>query len=301
MTPEIETTPRPATDDAELAAQVKARVDRPAVAMTVCGVLLIVTAGGAAASLLWDAAFAFDDRELEAALVNAGFCGATIPYSVVILLGAARMRHMRRYGLAVAATVMVLPFVFVGVGLVGVWALAVLLRRDVRRQFVRLKRGRAPDVREDYDDFRGDPAAVARARVRLPATLLAVGAGVNIFVCQLLLVWGISLLAASLLGVDTPLPHSGDDDEGVGYTLLCVAAIGISSMSVIALGAGRMRHLQSYRWSLATAILGVCSVVLVYLSVFVAPFAIWALVVLLSPAVRDEFRRSIIMVTDDDA
>ncbi|WP_020472032.1 hypothetical protein [Zavarzinella formosa] len=286
----------------DLAIVARSRIAWPAWSLIIFCTLLMLALAVWIVSLTWDLIFAFDRRDLEVAINNVSLCLMMFLYLGVILFGAVRMRQLKQYRLAVATAVMAALLLPVGAGVLGVWALVALLKRDVRSQFPRPRRPQSPDIRDDYDDFYGDRSAHARERVKLPAMLMAAGAGVNIFVCQLLLVWGVDLLAAGVLGIDTPMPHSGTaEGMSVGTTLLIVGTVGITTMSVIVIGAGRMRHLRSYRWVMATAILGICSVVLVYLSVLVAPFAIWALVALLSPAVKEEFRQSKISVSDNDA
>lgn len=94
------------------------------------------------------------------AMVLAGV-GAVIVWNWLIIRGAARMRTCRNYRLALAAaflSILPVPFYYCGPisAPAAIWALVILLRRDVRARFEAVARGtmtapppEAPDARTD--------------------------------------------------------------------------------------------------------------------------------------------------------
>lgn len=155
----------------------------------------------------------------------------------------------------------------------------------------------AGDPRGDYDDFLGDPAADARARLTLPATLLLGGTALTLLPCFVALSWGVAMLAwgaSQLLFGSDPLEASRAEERMDAALPAAVGGlIGSAYLGTIAVGARRMRQFRRFRLARTAAILGMISVVPLQLaSVFVLPFAVWCFVVMRDPLVKSQFRSS---------
>ena len=92
-------------------------------------IFLDLVAPGGPEAMSWD----------EAVLVMLVF-GLCLTWNWVIIRGVGRMRRCRNYRMAMAAALMSilpLPFIYLGVISipVGIWAVAILCRRDVRAHF----------------------------------------------------------------------------------------------------------------------------------------------------------------------
>lgn len=89
-----------------------------------------------------------------------------------------------------------------------------------------------------------------------------------------------------------PAPAMQNEDLFVMVLIVVSGLITAVASAVIAIGGSRMRHCRSYGLALTAAILAICSIVILGLmSIFVLPFGIWALVVLVQSDVKREFDR----------
>jgi hypothetical protein len=157
-------------------------------------------------------------------------------------------------------------------------------------------RQRRQDEDDDYYDgpeyggyARGSRRA-ALAAVSAPATALQVISGILIAI-------NIVMLFLRVAGVALPMAMQGagprNQNDQIAMMFQGTAGVGISVLGIvlsilIAIGAGKMKRLESRGWAMASSIIamipctGCCLLSL--------PFGIWALVTLNKPEVRDSFR-----------
>ncbi len=183
---------------------------------------------------------------------------------IVLLVGSTRMRDLQSYPIALtAALAALLPLApgFVVSLPLGVWALLVLLRPDVKSAFAGQWEFR------HAAEGSAASAVFVRARLKTPAIGLRVASAVN-------------LLAPVVIGV---MMVTTDFDAEQPLIALCSLVLGI----VLLLGAARMRDLESYPLALAAAIAALLPLVPGFL--ISLPFGIWALTLLSRRDVRKAF------------
>jgi hypothetical protein len=152
---------------------------------------------------------------------------------------------------------------------------------------------------EDDDDYYDGPEyaiygrgsrRAALAAVSAPATSLQVVSGILVAI-------NIILLLVRLAGAALPLAMQGpgprDPNDRIAIMLQGTLGVGFSVLGIvlsilIAIGASKMKRLESRGWAMASSIIAV--IPCTGCCVLSLPFGIWALVVLGKPEVRDNFR-----------
>jgi hypothetical protein len=121
-----------------------------------------------------------------------------------------------------------------------------------------------------------------------PGTALMVVGGLGVLL-SLALAWvGVMVIAEGTGRIRTRA-----DDLVFGGILALDGLLSAAACALIAWGGSRMRQGRSWGLSLTAAILALASFLLLGLcSVFILPFGVWALAVLLEPDVRREFERA---------
>ena len=136
--------------------------------------------------------------------------------------------------------------------------------------------------RDDYDD--GPSQADPADKIKTPGTIL-----LTMGILGVMATLGV-LLALGGVAWNDPPPQ----EELIIDIILAVVlgAISLAYFGVMAIGAARMRQCRSYGWSMTSAVMAISSIVLFgACSVFIAPFGIWAVVVLSQPDVKRAFER----------
>lgn len=152
---------------------------------------------------------------------------------------------------------------------------------------------------DEDDDYYDGPEYVVRGRgsrraalaaVSAPATSLQVVSGILIATNIVLLFLRVAS-AALPLAMQGPGPRDPSDQIAVmfqGTVGVGVSILGIVLSILIAIGASKMKRLESRGWAMASSIIAV--IPCTGCCVLSLPFGIWALVVLNKPEVRDHFR-----------
>ena len=144
------------------------------------------------------------------------------------------------------------------------------------------------DERDDYDEQFG--YGDVRHKVRGPGVALMVVGWIGVVVSIGTIVIAVAILVAL---ANDPLPPRGDDRAVLGTVLGICGLTSLAACVIVAIGGQRMRECRSWGLSLTAAILAMSSLLLLSLcSLFVVPFGIWALVVLVQPEVKREFERA---------
>jgi len=196
-------------------------------------------------------------------------------WMAVIIFGATKMKELEAYWLAVAsailATIPVVPGCLIGLP-IGIWALAVLTRRDVRQAF-----GKHADAELSKAASESSEAELIRQQVKRPAVGLLVTGIVN---------WvGITVALLILTPILARQQQATPDPEAM---LWLIAAIAILFSSLIIFAALKMMRLEAYPWAVAGSIL---AMVTTPGNIIGLPIGVWALVVLTSRQVKAAFPR----------
>ena len=144
------------------------------------------------------------------------------------------------------------------------------------------------DVRDDYDERFG--YRDYRQKVQAPGVALMVVGWLGVVVSI-----GMMVVAAIILveRAHNPPPPRGGDPAVMGTVLGICGLVSLVACVIVAVGGQRMRECRSWGLALTAAILALSSILLLGLcSIFVVPFGIWALVVLVQPEVKREFERA---------
>jgi hypothetical protein len=172
----------------------------------------------------------------------------SLPWAGLMVLGGWKLRNLELYGLAVTAAVAaVLPIHLLAILTlpVGVWALALLLRRDVRAAFARASSREtsfvaftesAPPPRKP-----DRPDEEVRAKLTLPALGLVLAGIVDALIAA-------GLAGGVAMGIDMDIP------DPAGFAMLFSSL----AMGLVFIGAGtRMLHFRSYRLALFASLLAI--------------------------------------------
>jgi hypothetical protein len=254
-------------------AAIRGQMRGPAIALTITAGagLIVLTAVGCIAAAVASRPPFHSEAFLFFVVIPTLLC---LPFTGLMLLGSWKMRSLEVYGLAVATSIVAVlplhPTVLLTFP-VGVWAIALLARREVRAAFDRVKA-----VHGGVEEPADPPLKphqlyeAARSRLRVPAVGFMVTGVVN---AALAVSFG--MLAAMEPRDFPPLLSTG----------LIVSALATGAL-LIAAGV-RMLRLRSYGWVLAAAGLAVLPTSPAWpLSII---FGMHALVVLASRDVRREF------------
>jgi hypothetical protein len=213
----------------------------------------------------------------------------------IMIAGASAMRRCQSYELAVIASLLaVLPLtniVFLLSLPMGIWALWVLLRPDIRKAFARQLRRSASTH---------PSPAVIRQRLTWPAAALLF-TGILQCLCQLFLGLAAAVaasftyeaIAGGHLDLGSALRSGTVDEWALLATVLAMVAalawtvFGLWIGASMIRAAARMTRLESYRLTLRGSILAMipCS----WASVLTVPVGIWAFIVLRDPEVEAAF------------
>ncbi len=217
--------------------------------------------------------------------------------SAFVLVCAARMRRLRGHGLAVCAAILAIitfPGLLLG-PIFGIWALVVLLRRDVRDAFD--AKGVDASVEEPASDEGVvaappvDPRVSVERLVSVPAKGLMVASGLQILVCLAALGFFLFFVkftrsdATGTLELSLPFnifsyrtsttPSSGPP---AWYRLApAVLGAGLLLSSLTFFAASRMRRLRNHGLAVCGALLAILTLQGAGLGVV---FGVWALAVL---------------------
>ena len=223
---------------------------------------------------------------------------------VFVLVCAARMRRLRGHGLAVCAAILAIitfPGLLLG-PIFGIWALVVLLRRDVREAFDNGgAHASAPTPGEGpVPTPPADPAVSAARSVSAPATGLMVASGLQIFVCVAALgffLFCVKFTQSDATGtIELRLPMNGfsyrssttpSSGPPFWYTLAPAAlGAGLLFSALTCFAASRMRRLRNHGLAVCGALLAILTLQGAGLGVV---FGIWALAVLWRREVHQAF------------
>ena len=207
--------------------------------------------------------------------------GPVLGLSLLTFIGAWRMRRLRGHGLAMVAAFLGMltpPGMLLGV-IFGIWALVVLLRREVKEAF-------------------GIFPADARRRVAAPAMGLMVASALNLLLLVRFLYLAVFVArwkssptedVASLASPGLSFQIATHPATGVHPALATLVPI-IFILAIVPalafLGAWRMRQLRGYRLAVMAAIFGIFTPPGMLLG---AIFGIWALAALSNREVRAAF------------
>ena len=143
-------------------------------------------------------------------------------------------------------------------------------------------RDEADDLANDYDDYAGDSREWALSKVRAPALLMLIGGIISI-------IGAFAIVAIGIYLILNP-PQAGE--EFVGYVYGGIGVLCVPYFGVLTYGAVRMKSLRNHQLAMASAILSISSILCLGVCAFaVTPIGIWALIVLLDPEVKREFKR----------
>jgi hypothetical protein len=195
-----------------------------------------------------------------------------------IIFAAWRMMQLRAYELSMAGSCLaVLPYsIFWLLGLpMGIWALVVLRRPEVRAAFPHR-------TTEDQQRDGGAPPKPPAQQVQGPA--------IGLLVAGMLHFAGFFHIAVLLLVL---LVDSVPKGQPLIPTLILAAyvPVGLALGVVLFLGSWRMMQLRSYGWAIAASIFALIPYSLA--SLITLPLGIWALVVLRRPEVQAAFARNL--------
>jgi hypothetical protein len=236
--------------------------------------------------IMWPHSFRRDDvvgMFLTMIAIN-GAIGASI------IAGALAMRKCRAYELAIIASVLaVLPITNIAFFLclpMGIWALCILSKRDVRAAFARRLR------QSGFSPKSGIPAAgpvpaeraeVVRQRVTIPAVALGV---IGFLQCLIQVFWLIGMTIAFIMSATSP---SHDQHPWMALALFGFVwgLIGLGIGARLIWGGARMMQLRSYPLARNSCVLAMLPFSPVW--VLALPIAIWALSVLTDEEVKAGF------------
>lgn len=203
-----------------------------------------------------------------------------VTLSIVIILGAVRMRSLSGYGTAATASVMaalpVHPWFIIGMP-IGIWCLAILARRDAREAFRLRERAR-----------RNVPPAAMAGKDQMPAKSGMDGPGET---SDALRTPAVALMSVGIANALLTML--------VGL-LLIMKVVGIFEVAavILSIGVALMQfkgglHMLRYR-SPNVATVGAIAAILPFtlLWIFTLPLGIWALVVLQRAEVQQRFVRA---------
>lgn len=210
-----------------------------------------------------------DRAQLIIFLLRVGAISA-IPASIIIILGAVNMNRLESRGLALASAVLTLvpltPAWLITMP-IGIWALVVLTKPEVKAAFASRPRRQKTDITLDTEQSLRGPS---------------IGVMVAGIVNALALIPFLVIMGAGVMN-HRILPGSGQKDEEVATMLFMVACLG----AFVMYGGLKMRLLRSYGTAVAGAILAAIPITpgaLVGL-----PMGIWALVVLSNSEIKAAF------------
>ena len=308
-TPPPPASPASAVSAPPTLAEISRRVNAPATGLMVAAGLQLLIFGVCAAVvglrlMTHRGSIGLGVPELIVLTLAALLAGVT----VFVLVCAARMRRLRGHGLAVSAAVfaiVTIPSLPLG-PIFGIWALVVLLRRDVRDAFDRDGNGdgSSGDATAPIAGLVSTPpvdsgASVARL-VSAPATGLMVASGLQVIVCLAALGFFLFCVkftrsdATGTLELRLPInsfsyrssttPSSGPP---LWYTLApAVLGAGLLFSGLTFFAASRMRRLRNHGLAVCGALLAIFTLQGAGLGVV---FGIWALAVLWRREVHQSF------------
>jgi len=233
--------------------------------------------------------------------------------AVVALVGGVRMHQQRHYRLAITGVILLLAWSLLDLipsGLtstagawalldlgVGIWALVVLRRPDVKRQFDRRKTQTGQTVSGTPPTRETAASELARQQVATPAVGLIVVAVLNLLVLGALFLFvrikwessnAVESLSVDVLGFafsKTTHPGSGMH-PWLAILLQALVPLLICSSLLTAIGAWRMRQLRTYGLAHAGALLALITPPGLILGLIFGP---WAVLVLLRRNVKAAF------------
>ncbi|MCA9164369.1 MAG: serine/threonine protein kinase, partial [Planctomycetales bacterium] len=185
----------------------------------------------------------------------------------VMWMGGRAMRRGSGYGWAIAgsiAAMLPLSFAWVVSLPVGIWALIVLLRADVRQAF---RQQAAAELFNAAENSNLIAAEVLAARLRTCGTLLLVGSAIAV-VSQ---VWvPISILAERARRPEDNIPYV------VIFMMLGATGIPVVFSAIMAFGGWKLRKLTSFAWGRVAAVLAIVPFSLA--APLLIPVGVWTLV-----------------------
>ncbi|MEO7318097.1 MAG: serine/threonine-protein kinase, partial [Chthoniobacteraceae bacterium] len=292
MKTQVETLGASASATPLVSPDVRRMVAAPAIAMMIAGALGLL---GVLVSGLMLALFAVRGAVsgVSIGLIATVFLLLGLPGSGFVLFAGMRMQKLRNHGLAMAGSIVLIVIALLSLAAtklsliyiaVGIWALVVLLRREVREAF---EKEPAPVPTTPSD---------ARSLVAVPATGLMVASVLNLLligVGVLFMLFFVSFPSSptpDVVNIAGPgisiSPSTGPSMLGrLNWSVVLVLFSFIPSVLTFT-GAWRMRQLRSHGLAVTAAILGIVTPPGMLIGVI---FGIWALVVLSRGEVRAAF------------
>ena len=136
------------------------------------------------------------------------------------------------------------------------------------------------DTRDDYDEEFGRVGP--REKVLAPGMALLILGWIGVFFS--ILVMGGAIVFAFM----APPP----DTIIIAIVYFVMGLIMMASSILFVLGGNRMRQCRNWGLAMTASIFAICSITIISVcAVFVMPFGIWALIVLLNADVKREFER----------
>ena len=138
----------------------------------------------------------------------------------------------------------------------------------------------------DYDDC---PRVDPRMKVRAPGMAMALVGWLGLLTC---IITGVVCAVSAIDTLDDP--PGASRDESLIVAVVIGLAVGLTAFAccLIAIAGHRLRACRNYGLCMAGAVIAISTIALLgACGVFIAPFGIWAIVVLAQPDVKREFQR----------
>ena len=148
----------------------------------------------------------------------------------------------------------------------------------------------APTSNQNFQPLPSDTGSGGRQaaldRVKLPATIMMVIAGLTIATCLILIVLGI----VSIIGGANTRGYQGEEIVLNGVVMLITGVLGVIGNIIVLVGSLKMKSLKSYGFSLAAMIIAM--IPCTFCCLLQLPVSIWGLIVLNDANVKNAFKRT---------